>query len=521
MNPEEETRENAGEPEASSTAPPPEPVDRPAEQVRAALSSAVHRRTFLAAAALGTAAAALVNRVGDGFGGISLGPLPAFANDLSEKPCTAQDVEIIGPGVVLNEPCSATAGSTFNATVQFVVQNNTSSGRYCIALHLAPNASLGNGFTGSVDLVLRDSSGSSTAPGKSNNESFHRTTMTGVLSGFPTTAGLACFGSPGVTTGKCAANTCTTISWNTSNTQAGCTAADQNPPGGQCRHQQVCVVGFGASLSCTTNCTPSCGGVSTLVACVSANDGSSGGTNQAPITYTLVGSDGSTATGTIASLTSFTACVTQAVTVTATTSYTVTFKDRFNCARTATTTLSATPLATPTITATGPNCSGVVTLVASSSGATSFTFSEGTATYPNTSGTATITFTPTSTAQTHVVTVVAANAGGCSATNSATVSLNAAVALTVSQSNDCAGNVTLTATPTGGNGTYTVVWSDNGGTASTGTSFTIAGPSQGGTATHTVVVTATDSTSNRCSASGTGTFTTTLACATVTTAVFA
>jgi hypothetical protein len=41
----------------------------------------------------------------------------AFANDLSTYPCTAGDVEIVGSGIVINEPCVCTARGTFNAVV--------------------------------------------------------------------------------------------------------------------------------------------------------------------------------------------------------------------------------------------------------------------------------------------------------------------------------------------------------------------------------------------------------------------
>src|SRR5438105_4303474 len=127
------------------------------------------RRTFLKAAVLGTAAAAALIGDGDGLVGLPLGPATAFANDLSGNPCTAQDVEIVGTGVVLNEPCVC-SGGTFNATVQFTVRNNTSTGRYCIALHLPD----GYGIPGQ-DVILRDSGGSSTAPGKSGGASFRDT----------------------------------------------------------------------------------------------------------------------------------------------------------------------------------------------------------------------------------------------------------------------------------------------------------------------------------------------------------
>ena len=39
------------------------------------------------------------------------GPRMAAANDLSTDPCTAGDVEIVGAGVVVNEPCSCAPGS--------------------------------------------------------------------------------------------------------------------------------------------------------------------------------------------------------------------------------------------------------------------------------------------------------------------------------------------------------------------------------------------------------------------------
>jgi hypothetical protein len=505
------TRETVGDNEDIEETPPVSDVaGGRIEQLRSVLGSGINRRTFLAAAALGSAAAAMVNRTGSGFAGLSLGPLPAFANDLSGKPCTANDVQIIGSGVVQNEPCTVT-GTAFDATVAFVVRNNTGTDRYCVGLHL-----IRSGPTPCVpqDIVLKRTDGSSTAPQKSD------TTMTGVITGFPTNAtGLVCFGAPGVTSGKCADCTCTTISWNTQPSAAGCTTPDQTPAGGQCRHQQVCVVGFGASLSCATNCTPTCGGVSTLVACVAANDGSQGGTSQLPITWTLTGTDGTTASGSITALTSFTACITQTVTVTTATTYTVVFTDNSGCSRTATTSLSATPQAAPSITQTGPNCSGVVTLCAASSGATSFTFSDGTTTITSTQC-ATFTYTPTTTAQTHVVTVVASNGAGCSATSTTTVTVRAAVNVTVSQSNDCTGNVTLTATPTGGNGTFTINWSNSGGTSGSGTTFTIAGPGAGNTATHVVTITACDTGTPSCCVTKTGTFTTTFACATVTTATF-
>src|SRR5207249_3287503 len=128
------------------------------------------------------------------------GPRMAAANDLSTDPCTAGDVEIVGAGVVVNEPCSCAPGSMFNAQVT------------------------------------------------------------------------------------------STVRWNTSPGAAGCTTADQNPPGGQCRHQQVCVIGYGATLSCIANCGVSCGATATLQGCVKSP------TNRGPFTLTLAGNDGSSQT---------------------------------------------------------------------------------------------------------------------------------------------------------------------------------------------------------------------------------
>src|SRR5207247_8006805 len=69
---------------------------------------------------------------------LGLGARPAAANDLSTSPCTASDVEIVGTGLIVNEPCICPPGGTFSATVQFTIRNNTNSGRYCVPLHLVP-----------------------------------------------------------------------------------------------------------------------------------------------------------------------------------------------------------------------------------------------------------------------------------------------------------------------------------------------------------------------------------------------
>ena len=308
-------------------------------------------------ATLGMAVAALLGA------GPALGPRAAVANDLSDSPCTAGDVEIVGNGIVINEPCVCTAGSTFGAQVQFTVRNNTSTGRYCIALHLIPDGTV---LTSSYDVILRDAGGSSTAPGKSGGEKYHDIVMFGTIPNFPCAVGRVCFGDAGVVRGKCSPNTCTTISWNTSPGAAACTTADQNPPGGQCRHQQVCVVGFGASLSCTAGCTPPCGGSSTLQACVTAS------ADRGPFTYTLTGSDGSTQTQSgVAGDPSGTTCVSFTVSPTQgpSTTYTLAVADKNGCTRGATTSIPVTPI---TVSISAPSgagpCNGVLRYTASVSG---------------------------------------------------------------------------------------------------------------------------------------------------------
>jgi hypothetical protein len=297
----------------------------------------------------------------------SLGARSAAANDLSDSPCTAEDVEIVGDGIVINEPCVCTPGGHFGATVQFTVRNNTSTNRYCISLHLVPDGVV---ITAPLDVVLHDVNGVSTAPGKSGNAKYQDTVMYGMIADYPCNAGIVCFGQAGVTRGKCSPGQCTTISWNTNTGAAACTAADQNPPGGQCRHQQVCVIGFGATLQCTANCSVVCGNTSTLQACVV------GPTARGPYTMTVAGDDGSSQTQSTFGDPSGTTCVNFTVTPTKspTTTYTLTVTDKGGCTRTATATVSVSST-TPTLTApSDPGCNGIYVYTASVSGRTGCTF---------------------------------------------------------------------------------------------------------------------------------------------------
>jgi hypothetical protein len=220
-------------------------------------------------------------------------------------------------------------------------------------------------LTAPFDVVLRDAGGSSTAPGKSGGERFHDIVMYGTIPNFPCNQGQVCFGQTGVVKGKCSPGTCTTVSWNTSNGAANCTTADETPPGGQCRHQQVCVVGYGASLSCTANCTPVCGGSTTLNACISAPK------SRGPFTLALSGSDGTSQSQSTVGDVTGSKCLDFTVTPTLDpTTYTLTVTDAAGCTRTASVTIH--PQAT-TASITGPStpgCNGVVSFTAAAGGRT-------------------------------------------------------------------------------------------------------------------------------------------------------
>ena len=289
------------------------------------------------------------------------GVTPARANDLSESPCTAGDVEIVGNGIVVNEPCVAPASGVFSATVQFTVRNNTSTPRYCISLHLVPDGSV---ITAPIDIVLKDANLSSNAPGKTGSQKYRDTIMYDTITDYPTNAGVVCFGQPGVVKGKCAPGSCTTVAWNTSTSSSACTTADQNPPGGQCRHQQICIVGYGASLACIAGCNVTCGSSSTLRATVQAP------ADRGPFTFKLEGSDGSSTTQSAYGDASGNKSVDFEVnpTLGPSTGYTLTVTDKNGCTRTATASVSVTT-ATASITApASPGCNGVLSFTASVSG---------------------------------------------------------------------------------------------------------------------------------------------------------
>ena len=200
----------------------------------------VQRRTLLKAAAVGTTVAAFAAR--DGFT-----PYTALADDLSTFQCTANDVRIIGAGQIINEPCDC--NGTFNAVVNFTVENNAASDRGCITLHLVPNSVFAGG-----DILLQG-----TIAGKTTQ------VMQGTINNYPCGAGRQCFGSAsGDGRNRCSAGECSTVSW----TVPG---QDTCPPARQisskCRHQQICIQGRGAaSMACSgsNSCEVPCGTNATL-----------------------------------------------------------------------------------------------------------------------------------------------------------------------------------------------------------------------------------------------------------------
>jgi hypothetical protein len=325
------------------------------------------RRTFLKAAALGTAVAGSLLLDRDRMGRLGLGGTAALANDLSTFPCTANDIDV-STGSVINEPCSCTAGGTFEAVVQFEVTNKNNASRYCITLHL------NNG----TDVVLYDKNGNSVISG------FTTQTMYGTFLKFPCNSGgtKICFGDAnGVGRGKCDPGQCSTISFNTS---ANADCPNDKPPGGQCRHIQVCVEGFGASLSCASGCggTPSTGPSYCSVECgkslylLATASGASQGATAGSYTFTLTGPGGYTATKSGSSPQCF------EVTAPQTGTYTLTVTDNKGCTRTATTSVTVQSIKASLSLASTLACdNGVLTFKASATGC------DGTPTYEWTNAT--------------------------------------------------------------------------------------------------------------------------------------
>jgi hypothetical protein len=245
-----------------------------------------------------------------------------------------------------------------------------------------------------------------------------------------------------------------------------------SPAPSKCRHQQIIIQGRAASF--TTSGNTDCGGVATLV----VNASGDGGT----YSVTVTGSNGFSSSTVLTSTVSLAASVTYTNTVTSTTTYVANVGFGDGCVQSFTRTVTATPLGTFSVTASTPDCSGVVNYTATVNGATTYVFTDDRATTTSTTspGTATRTYTPTTTAQTHTMTVVASNAASCAATGTTTVTVPPAVSVSLAAAGggtcaaEASSTVTLTATPSGGNGTYTLTWSV-GGTATQTNTVTTGG----------------------------------------------
>jgi hypothetical protein len=475
--------EDAGEPTRAEPRPA-ETASLPANE--APPKSGWSRRAFFQAAALGAAAAAFLD-------GKHFVPSIAFADDLSGLPCTANDVTI-GVGNVSNEPCTC-GTETFGAQVTFPVMNNTGSFRYCVTLHLPQSqVTLADGSVVTIpaaSLPLGDA-----PPNQVTN-------LTATIPGFPCNApGLVCIGgqSGTVIRGKCAAGQCATVAWNTSSNSA---CPDPSPPGGQCRHQAICIQGFGVALNCVAGCPPVCGGQVTLRATVTPPVGATS------FDYTLE-KDG-VAVHTFPNVASTTQDFQVQVTD-ASASYTVTITAHGGslngCSRDSQPVVLTTSVAAkPTLSAGTAACDGTVVFsVTNCAPGLTYSFKEINCTTSAVVGTLTgnnggcsLTHKFSQDGANHCVVVTVSNGtAACDVTSDKVmVHINAPVTVTLGLSGQgrCDGKVTFTAAPAGGTGTgYSFTFSDNGtAVQGPGSSNTLAyGPVLDGT-THTISVQVKDS----------------------------
>ena len=313
------------------------------------------RRSFLKAAALGIGATSPFWR--------SLIPFSAFGHDATGLNCTANDVRIVGPGVIVNEPCNCTG--TFTAQVQFTVENNAAAERHCITVHFCPVRF--NGQTIDLGDVLIG-----TIPGKTTR------TVTVNIPNYPCGAGLICFGGAGsqpdgsfLKGEACPDDCCTVISWDVGQPQseAECRQSALDPIPSKCRRQQVCIRGRGTpTLNCdpaTTdpNCTVPCGTSASLQVC--ANNLGPG-----PYTYKLLAANGTTVLQTFGptSATCHTFTVSN-ITTTTTFNASVTDSGTPPCtkATNAVTVTTQAPQAAISV-AGNNNCNGVLTFTATAAG---------------------------------------------------------------------------------------------------------------------------------------------------------
>jgi hypothetical protein len=445
----------------------------------------LNRRRFLTAAALGTAAAALFNKGGSD-GTLRIGPGIVMADVLTNVNCTANDVRIIGPGIVVNEPC--TCNGTFDAKVRFTINNNTGTQRYCVTVHLCP----GLDENGQEVVAARDIVIGTIDPGQREYEV--------TIPGYPCGAGNVCFGAAGsgedggfakgetCPTGKC----CTVISWNV-RPNDGCPQPHGDIIKSKCRAQQVCIQSFGISATCAdsscaarslTNgcCTVPCGG--SLNVKVTAS-GQSAGTPCTSLTISVKRpGDMSFTNVTLNS----SGCYVDSSPVQGT--YTFRATDCHGCFRETTLAVCVQTIATPTLTKGTTNCSGVTTFTVSPcppASGVSYTLQQvdcttgdpvATPTITNVSYNAiTCTFTATlPQGQTTCVRVKASNGNAdCDVFSSAvSVAVPAALAIAapIQSDNLCSGIVTFNpGAVSGGAGPFTYAFSFDNGAFVTGATY--------------------------------------------------
>jgi hypothetical protein len=322
---------------------PDEPAEAaPAQAVESPEETYLHRRKFLKAAAIGTAAAAFINK------GASFGPLGAYADVVTGVNCTANDVRISGPGIIVGEPCDCTG--TFDAEVHFTVINGTGTDRYCVTVHLCAGTTSTGVIVPARDIVI-----GTVGPGSHE--------VTAIIEDYPCGAGSVCFGAAGsgedggfakgekCPTGQC----CTIISWNVRPNDP-CPLAHADIIKSKCRAQQVCIVGRGGStLDCDTSatgvqtdCAVACGSTTTLRLCTTSP------ASFGPFTFTLGGQSFGPTTDTCHDFT--------VGPIAEDTCFTGTVTDNTNCAKPSNEVCLTVGAITPDLhMAGGSNCDGLLT----------------------------------------------------------------------------------------------------------------------------------------------------------------
>jgi hypothetical protein len=313
------------------------------------------RRTFFKSAALGTAAAAMVTG-----GRMVFGPVTAYADVLTNVNCTANDVRISGPGIIVNEECDC--DGTFNAQVQFRVINNTGTTRYCVTVHLCDGLDEeGNVVFPATDLIVGDIGPNFDGP------------VTVTIPNYPCGAGLVCFGEAGSApdggfakgetcpTGEC----CTVISWNVRPNDV-CPQPHGDIIKSKCRAQQVCIQGRGdTTIACpAAGCAVPCGGSIGLTVCTDEPS------SEGPFIIQLFECGGTTPLQSFGPTTD--KCHTFTVSPTATTCYfgrVISTQDTPDCVKDSEQVTVTVQTITPTIAVAGnANCTtGLLTLTASPS----------------------------------------------------------------------------------------------------------------------------------------------------------